>query len=147
MPFPVTTSYDDKPYINRKAKSNSTASYFGYNGADVRGWSFASSKSVWLKDCVIKGVKAEWGACYGVDCHWSTTNIYLEGLTVDGIDAASSKDLDKWNSNPTTDPNSIGIRVASSASKVDIEGDMIDTGKAAKDAMKVSLMSDTVHVI
>ena len=147
LPYPVATGFDSKPYQNRKAKSNKHASYTGYSGADTRGWSLASSKNVWLRDCVVKGCIAQWGAAYGVDLHWSTTNVALENLQIDGMDAASTRNLDLWNNNPTSDPNSIGIRVASSVSKVDIIGADLEIGKAAKDATKLTVMSDTVQIL
>ena len=145
MPFPVATTFDDKPYINRKAGSHMNIP--GYNGADARGWSLSSSKNIWLKDAVVKGCKSLWGASYGIDMHFQTSTVYIENFSASDIDGASMQNLDTYSSNPTTDPNSFAIRVGASVSKVDIQSAEIEMGRVSKDASKMSTMNDSTTIL
>ena len=95
----------------------------------------------------MKGCKALWGASYGIDMHFRTSTVYVENFTAEDIDAASTQDLDKWNNNPTTPPDAVGIRVESTVSKVDIEKASIQMGKASKDAMKMQIMNDSTVIL
>ena len=74
-------------YTNGLGKSNTSATYNGSGGHDIRGWSLSSSRNCLIKNCVTRNVKSELGKSIGYDIHQDSDNIYLincSGYNIDG---------------------------------------------------------------
>jgi hypothetical protein len=97
----------------------------GYFGNHARGVSIAACTGLTVKDLKISGVKSSTGPAWGLEVKGETTDAKLEQIEVKGVSVASTmtkpqvKALKKY---PNWQPKSVGVRIDSSVSYIDVKG-------------------------
>jgi hypothetical protein len=97
----------------------------GYFGNHARGVSIAGCTGLTVKDLKISGVKSSTGPAWGLEVKGETTDAKLEQIEVKGVSVAATmtkpqvKALKKY---PNWQPKSVGVRIDSSVSYIDVKG-------------------------
>lgn len=116
-----TLCNDNNDYKNKIGKSHPNSTYNGYGGSNTRGFSFSSSKNVFVKNSSCKNINSSYGLVYGFDIHQTAKDIVLTDCEVIGINSGKEADIDDYNNNPTCLPVSVGFHVDKNADFVKIE--------------------------
>jgi hypothetical protein len=100
-------------YKNKVGKSITSATYYGYGGANTRGWSLASTSHAILENCSVVNIKSNHGSAYGFDVHLYGNDITILNCEANEIHAgcADGLDLNDYQSNPTEFPVAYGLHV------------------------------------
>jgi hypothetical protein len=100
-------------YKNKVGKSHPSATYYGYCGANTRGWSFSSSSHVTLDSCGAVNISSSYGSAYGFDVHQHGNDIEFLNCEATEIHAgnADGNDLTNYQSNPTEFPVAYGFHI------------------------------------
>ena len=113
-----TLCNDDKDYKNKVGTSHPNATYNGYGGANTRGFSFYTSKNVFVENSSCKNINSSYGLTYGFDIHQFSKDILLSYCEIIGINAGTKADIDDYNDNPTCLPISVGFHVEEHSNSV-----------------------------
>ena len=116
-----TLCNDNSNYKNKIGKSHLASTYNGYGGSNTRGFSFSTSKNVFVEKCSCKNVNSSYGLTYGFDVHQNSKDIVLTDCEVIGINAGTEADIDNYNNNPTCLPVSVGFHTEKNVDFVKIE--------------------------
>lgn len=109
-------------YINGVGKSHPSATYFGYGGASLRGWSFSSSKNVVVNGGNCVDLNSSSGDCIGVDVHQDSDNITIQNMSIVELEAGKNRNLNEYQGNPTAKPRSIGFHSGVGSTNVVFQG-------------------------
>jgi len=90
--------------------SHPLATTGGYEGANVRGFTFSGSKSVTVQSGRAEKISSEFGSAIGFDVLTDSQNVVLRSCVSDEIHAGVKAEKINYNGNPTTDPESIGFQ-------------------------------------
>jgi len=121
-----TLCNDDNPdYKNKIGKSHPNATYNGYGGSNTRGFSFSTSKNVFIENCSCKNISSSYGFSYGFDIHQYSKDIMLKNCEAIGIYAGIEADIDEYNNNPTSLPISVGFHIEKNTESVKIENSYV----------------------
>ena len=96
-------------------KSHPDATLPGYGGAKVRGYTFAGSQNVFVKDSHAFDLKSYAGTVIGFDILTDSDKIKIKDSSVEGIEAGLSF---MANDGPNEVPDAIGIHVGQNATRV-----------------------------
>jgi hypothetical protein len=112
---------DNISYKNRMGKSHPEATYLGYGGADVRGFSFSSSKNIVANKCSARKLVSDYGFVYAFDVHRYSRDIILSVCESGEIYAGNEVlSMDEYDNNPTHLPIAVGIHIEKNSELFDI---------------------------
>ncbi len=113
---------DSFDYKHRIGISHPRTSLNGFGGCNLRGFSFSTSKNVFVYDCSCRNLISKRGQVYGFDLHGYSKKIILENSEVVGLKAGgeNKKDLDLYLENPTPLPLAIGVHVGKNVTDYNI---------------------------
>lgn len=114
-----TLANDNILYKNKVGKSHPNATYNGYGGSHLRGFSFSTSKNVYVSNSSCKNMKSGYGVTYGFDVHRFSENIILYNCEVVKQEAGLDSDLEVYNNNPTPIPISVGFHIEKNSKNVE----------------------------
>lgn len=119
----IGSSMCDLPYKNGVGKSHPDATYYGYGGANTRGWSVATSTDVTLKSCLVDGCKSAFGSAFGYDVHLNCEDVNLPLCEVANVAAGADSGLDlaDYDGNPTEKPLACGIHISQEVERCQIK--------------------------
>jgi len=120
LPVPVNTSRDYMPYYARYQLPSPKATYPGYGGADVRGFSFSSSYNIVFQNLNASNIVSQYGLAYGVDVHRKSSNLFFYSLNLSNITGGAATDISSWmfELNPTHSPVSSAFHSYKDSSKI-----------------------------
>ncbi len=101
------------------AFSHPAATLSGYGGAKVRGYSFAGSVGVDVRNSDASDLTAESGTAIGFDVLTDSDDVTLLQCSVDGVEAGLSFSP---NGGPNEPPDAIGVLIGASATNVSVSG-------------------------
>jgi hypothetical protein len=110
----------NEAYNKGIGKSNSTATYNGYGGANVRGISLASSKYVVVEDSGIFDTLSNNGMAIACDIHLDSSYITINNLNIKDVQSLDITPTIAHDCDPTPRAVCIGIRQTNTAQDVTI---------------------------
>ena len=111
---------DNVVYKNKMGVSHPNATYYGYGGSNVRGYSFCTTKNTYVYQCSVRDIESSYGYVYGYDVHRNSVDATIEEAEVMKLVSGSEAKIDDYNNNPTPLPISVGFHVERLASNVEI---------------------------
>lgn len=97
-------------YNNSLGKSNASATYNGYGGANARAFSLASSRYVKLENCEVNTLTVQNGLAIGCDIHLDTSDIHILNMSIKDVISYDSTPVISYDADPTPRAAAIGIR-------------------------------------
>lgn len=104
--------------------SHPGATFTGYGGATVRGYSFAGALKAKVKSATAQDLSAAGGSVIGFDVLTDSEHVRLTDVTVQNLEAGSAF---APNGGPNADPDAIGIHIGPDTQNVEIKQENIDS--------------------
>ena len=115
-------------------KSHPDATLPGYGGAKVRGYTFAGSQNVFVKNSDALNLKSHAGTVIGFDILTDSDKIKIKNISVDGIEAGLSFEP---NGGPNEEPDAVGVHVGENATRIFLKGIRVGTLDAKGETLDV----------